>query len=64
MTTYSEERYYIFIIDPEGCFAVGQEGTYETAISEAISFSDKYDALKYVEKHGLQKIATIRKFEK
>ena len=37
---------------------------YENTISKAISFLDKYDELKYVEKHGLQKISTIRKFAK
>lgn len=64
MSAQNEERFYIFIIDPEGCFAIGQEGTYESVISKAISFVDKYDALKYIEKHGLQKISTIRKFKK
>ena len=61
MFAQKEERFYIFIIDPEGCFAIGKEGVYEDSISKAISFIDKYDALKYIEKHGLQKIATIRK---
>ena len=55
------EKYYIFILDPKGCMVVGQDGIYENTISKAISFFDKYDALKYVEKHGLQKISTIRK---
>ena len=64
MSAQNEERFYIVIIDPEGCFAIGQEGTYESVISKAISFVDKYDALKYIEKHGLQKISTIRKFKK
>lgn len=64
MTAYNEARYYIFIIDHEGCFAVGQEGTYEETISNALVFTNKYEAHRYVEKHGLQKISTIRKFEK
>ena len=64
MSAQSKEEYYIFIVDPEGCFAVGREGLYEDNISKAISFLDKYDALKYIEKHGLQKIATVRKFIK
>ena len=64
MSSQNNEKYYIFIIDPKGCFAVGQEGMYEDSITKAISFFDKYDALKYIEKHGLQKIATIRKLKK
>ena len=59
-----EEKYYIFILDPENCYVVGHDGMYESSISKAVSFSDKYDALKYTEKHGLQKISTIRKFGK
>lgn len=64
MATRKNEKYYIFVIDPEGCFVIGQGGMYENDISKAISFLDKYDALKYVEKHGIQKISTIRKLVK
>ena len=64
MTARDNEKYYIFVIDPEGCFVIGQGGMYESTISKAICFNNKYDAHIYVEKHGLQKISTIRKFAK
>ena len=64
MVSQSEDKYYIFIIDPQGCFVIGIGGKYEETISKALVFANKHEAHRYVEKHGLQKISTVRKMEK
>ena len=40
---------------------VGKTGRYETTLSEAMTFTEKYDAIVYIEKHGYERIATIRR---
>ena len=45
-------------------YVLGRTGQYETKLSKGMTFSDKLDAIIYVEKHGYQKIATIRKVRK
>ena len=62
MDINSRDKYHIFIFDPKVCFVVGKDGMYEDSISQALSFNNKYDAVKYIEKHGIQKISTIRRF--
>lgn len=52
------------MLEPKGVFVVGKDGGYETSLSNALTFNDKYDAICYVEKYGLQKITTIRKYVK
>ncbi len=59
--TIVKSPYYIFINGGDKMYVLGKTGRYETALSEAMTFADKYDAILYVEKHGYQKIATIRK---
>ena len=42
-------------------YVLGMTGQYETELSKAMTFTDKMDAIVYVEKHGYERIATIRK---
>ena len=57
----TESPYYIFINGGDRMYVLGKTGRYETAISEAMTFTEKYDAIVYVEKHGYERIATIRR---
>lgn len=56
--------YYIFINGGDKIYVLGKTGSYETELTEAVSFSDRLSAIMYVEKYGLEKIATIRKVAK
>ncbi|MBO5020914.1 MAG: hypothetical protein J6D52_09655 [Clostridia bacterium] len=60
----TESPYYIFMNGGDKMYVLGKTGQYETDLSEAMSFTDKLDAIIYVEKHGYQKIATIRKVKR
>lgn len=55
------EKWYIFMIGLDKAYVLGKTGDYETEISNGMSFSEKIDAIEYVEKHGYQRITTIRK---
>ena len=44
-------------------YVLGKTGRYETALSEAMTFADNYDAIVYIEKYGYERIATIRRVE-
>ena len=57
----NESPYYIFINGGDKMYVLGRTGQYEEELSKAMAFTDKYDAIVYVEKHGYQRIATIRK---
>lgn len=59
----TESPYYIFINGGDKMYVLGKTGRYETALSEAMTFADKYDAIVYIEKHGYERIATIRRVE-
>lgn len=56
----TESPYYIFMNGGDKMYVLGKTGQYETKLSEAMSFTDKLDAIIYVEKHGYERIATIR----
>jgi len=56
--------YYIFINGGDGIYVLGKTGDYETNLNEAVSSTEKISAIMYVEKYGLEKIATIRKVAK
>ena len=56
-----ESPYYIFMNGGDKMYVLGRTGQYEEELSNAMTFTDKYDAIVYVEKHGYQRIATIRK---
>lgn len=45
----------------DNMYVLGKTGHYEIELSKAMTFTDKLDAIIYVEKHGLERIATIRK---
>ena len=62
--TSSSSPYYIFINGGDKIYVLGKTGDYETNLTEAVSFNDKLSAIMYVEKYGLEKIATIRKVVK
>ena len=57
----TESPYYIFMKGGDKMYVLGKTGQYETELSEAMNFTEKIDAIIYVEKHGYQRIATIRK---
>ena len=57
----TESPYYIFMNGGDKMYVLGKTGQYETDLSDAMTFKDKLDAIIYVEKHGYERIATIRK---
>ena len=59
-----ESPYYIFMNGGDKMYVLGRTGQYETELSKAMTFTDKMDAIVYVEKHGYERIATIRKVKK
>ena len=48
-----------FVVDKK--YIVTLTGEYQTELTDAMTFTDKIDAIIYVEKHGYERIATIRK---
>ena len=44
-------------------YLLGKNNSYETELSKAISFNEKIDAIEYVEKHGYQRIASVRRIK-
>lgn len=56
-----ESPYYIFMNSGDKMYVLGRTGQYETELSKAMSFIEKIDAIVYVEKHGYERIATIRR---
>lgn len=60
----TESPYYIFMNGGDKMYVLGKTGQYEEELSKAMTFTEKIDAIIYVEKHGYQKIATIRKVGK
>ena len=59
--TLAESPYYIFMNGGDRMYVLGKTGEYQTKLTDAMTFSDKIDAIIYVEKHGYERIATIRK---
>lgn len=57
----NESPYYIFMNGGDKMYVLGKTGQYENDLSDAMTFTDKLDAIIYVEKHGYERIATIRK---
>ncbi|MFQ8953234.1 MAG: hypothetical protein ACLR56_09645 [Oscillospiraceae bacterium] len=55
------ERYYIAVNTGVGYPLLKDSLTYTGYFSEALSFSDIVDAYLYIEKHGLEKLATVIK---
>ena len=59
--TVFESPYYIFVNGGDNMYVLGKTGEYQTELTDAMTFTDKIDAIIYVEKHGYERIATIRK---
>lgn len=59
----AESPWYIFISGGDRMYLLGNDGRYliENVKDEAMTFIEKIDAIKYVEKHGLTRLATIRR---
>lgn len=57
----TESPYYIFMNGGDKMYVLGRTGQYETELSNAMTFTEKIDAIIYVEKHGYERISTIRK---
>ena len=57
----TESPYYIFMNGGDKMYVLGRTGQYEIELSNAMTFTEKIDAIIYVEKHGYERIATIRK---
>lgn len=57
----TQSPYYIFMNGGDRMYVLGKTGEYQTELTDAMSFTDKIDAIIYVEKHGYERIATIRK---
>ena len=55
------EKWYIFMIGLDKAYVLGNTGDYETELSKGMSFTEKIDAIEYVEKHGYQRISTVRR---
>ena len=55
------ERFYIFIDSGDQAYLLGLHGDYVTSIEEAMWFSDVLEAKLYVDRHGLERITTVRK---
>ena len=55
------DEMYIFVDSGTGMLAVGISGGLTDKVCEARKFTDKMDAILYIEKHGLEKLATIRR---
>jgi len=59
----AESPYYIFVNNGERLYLLDKDGNYleDNDSTKAMTFSDIIDVAVYIEKHGLQRIATIRK---
>ncbi len=64
MQEQTSNPYYIFIICGDVPMMIGKTGQYVRKFKDALSFSQKNDALEYVDKHGYNSIATVRPFKK
>ena len=58
---WNKPPWYIFIPGGKYAYAIGKTGQYESELSKALPFYNWIDAVEYAEKHGYEKIATIRK---
>lgn len=54
-------KYIILVSAGEQAFFLGNYGEYVSTLDEALKFNDVLDAKIYVDKHGLEKITSVRK---
>ena len=64
MSEQTNIPYYIFIICGDVPMMIGKTGQYVRKFKNALAFTKKIDALEYVDRHGYNKIATVRPFKK
>ena len=59
----TNSQYYIFVNGGDRTYLLGIDGKYleDNNADEAMTFSEILDAVTYIEKRGLQRLATIRK---
>ena len=60
----TESPYYVFMNGGDKMYVLSKTGQYVEELSKAMTFSDKIDAIIYVEEHGYERIATIRKVKR
>lgn len=58
------DEMYIFVDSGNGMLAVGTSDELTNMECEARKFTNKPDAILYIEKQGLEKLATIRKIQR
>lgn len=63
MTEHTNNPYYIFIICGDVTMMIGKTGQYVRKIKNALEFEKKIDALEYVDRHGYDRIATVRQIK-
>lgn len=63
MTEHTNSPYYIFIICGDVPMVIGKTGQYVRKIKNALPFENKIDALEYVDRHGYDRIATVRQIK-
>lgn len=61
MSEENGNKWHIFFFGLDKAYVLGVNGRYETNLENALSFDEKIDAIEFVEKHGYEKITTIRK---
>ena len=64
MSEQTNNPYYIFIICGDVPMMIGKTGQYVRKFKNALAFTKKIDALEYVDRHGYNRIATVRQIKK
>ena len=64
MSEQTNTPYYIFIICGDVPMMIGKAGQYVRKFKNALTFTNKIDALEYVDRHGYNRIATVRQIRK
>lgn len=64
MSEQTNNPYYIFIISGDVPMMIGKTGQYVRKFKNALAFTKKIDALEYVDRHGYNRIATVRQIKK
>ena len=57
-----EQKIIIAINSGVGLRVIGGCGQYAENIKEAKVFNDEVEAYEYIERHGLEKLASVRKY--
>ena len=64
MSEQTNNPYYIFITCCDVPMMIGKTGQYVRKFKNALTFTKKIDALEYVDKHGYNRISTVRQIKK